>query len=707
MGSIHIPLDEHLKRIMDNPSDAVLKQLELSEETYPLLISYLGWLRRLNGVQNKNDVIRQNEQIFSEFIYLCEHNLLFFLTVTGRFDVIRKLFADRDLLTKEIALLNEIEKEQAKAAAAKRQDFVFVPRKESSILQQLEEPKPHRLPISEWEKSLYGLTHMDLYQYYEDEMKRITYVHHMKQIKLVDASYEEHITMMRKALVLIVQDEHINEEKKQKAIAIYQSLIAKKEEMQAKLIGLQPLVEEQSDIGALNIEIIEQQRRIKEEHLKEAQEILEGFFAGMRDESPQLQAIYEEHQENIRNFKEESQAIQLEWEQEMRTLSVHYENARIHALEDIESSLHLITDELKKCPVDELDTEQIDALDGGIIQLKLYQDELKKAESYEAMQLLLSKCNKELETIAGIVQPVLPDDVKKRFELYVNLMKQMIAAPKDGVDFAMPTLDRTSLRQEHLDEGSVTSIHNTHPITEEKELEPRTQDVELESMGTSQSIIANSEEPHLTLLPEEGEELELHTPVAEHKSVEMSQPIVTHGDEPHVAPLPKNGKMEVKPRAPGIEHARSEIVRSTTPNDEKPQTISLSEEKKIEPITVEENPQNEHRYRFFVNSIRDGTEFEFDPEKQRKYESALKELSSILKDLKEEVEPEVSIKIKEIECLIKDAKSISFDKATPDQIQRICDACDLGIDYEPLNHAKNSLSSMVQLKNNPQRRVGT
>jgi len=100
MGRIHISPEERLKRIMGNPSDAILKQGDLSDATYPLLVSYLEWLRRLNGVHNKNDVIRQNEQIFNEFIHLCEHNLLFFLTVTGRFDVIRKLFTDKGLQKK-------------------------------------------------------------------------------------------------------------------------------------------------------------------------------------------------------------------------------------------------------------------------------------------------------------------------------------------------------------------------------------------------------------------------------------------------------------------------------------------------------------------------------------------------------------------------------------------------------------------------------
>ncbi|MBN9229163.1 MULTISPECIES: hypothetical protein [Legionella] len=753
MGRIHISPEERLKRIMGNPSDAILKQGDLSDATYPLLVSYLEWLRRLNGVHNKNDVIRQNEQIFNEFIHLCEHNLLFFLTVTGRFDVIRKLFTDKGLLTKEMVMLFEIEKEQAKATAAHLQNAVFVPRKkESSILQQAEELKPHRPPLSEWEKSLFGLKNMDLYQYYEAEIKRITHVHHMKHIKLLDDTYDEHMMLMRKALEVIIQDEHISEEKKQKAIAIYQSLLVKKEEMEAEVNALVPLGERQSGLEPLDIEILEKQCQIKEDKLKEALEVLDGFFEEIRHESPQVQMIYEEHLENISNFKKESQVIHIQWEQEMQTLSAHYENARVHALDDLGISLDLIIEELQKCPVDELEREQVERLDAGVIQLKKYKEELKKAESHEDIQLLLSKCNKELEIIASIVQSVLPEEVKKRFEVHVNLMKQMsMAPPKDGEGLTS-TIDRSSLNQESLDRDSLTAAPNPMNAVSEKletQVEPHTSDVVLTHMAIHQVVSlsdrdemelethrpdvksvgmempADGELPQAAPLPEKGGmEVETHKPDVEAVEMEMPPTIIPDGELPQAVPLFEKRGVELESRVPVVAHGGMEMSKPIISNGEYPPVTSLFEEqqrvetklsvsereidiREHQPIDDEENSQNAHRYRFFMNTIRDGTALiEFDPEKQRNYESALKELSSILSDLQEEVEPEVSAKIKEIEGLIKGAKLIGFNKANPIHIQKICEACDLGIEYEPLNHVKNSLSSMIQLKTNSQNSVG-
>ncbi|KTD72675.1 hypothetical protein Ltuc_0522 [Legionella tucsonensis] len=643
MGSLHISPDEHLKRVMGNPSDLILKQRELSEATYPLLVSYLGWLRRLNVMQNKNDVIRQNEQFLNEFMYLCEHNLLFFLTVSGRFDIIRELFKDKDLLAKEVALLEEIEKEQAQAAAANLQNFVFIPRKKESSILQSEVPKPLHLLTSEWEKSLYGITNMSLYQYYEEEMKRITYIHHIKQIKLIDTSYEEHITLMQKALNFVSQDENIPEETKQKAKTLYNKLIAIKNEMEMEYpqVTLLDAVSE--------IEVIEKQYQVKQEKLKEAQEALKVFFEEVRHEAPQLQIIYEEHQEIVRNFEKESQAIQVEWKQEMETLSTQYEKARAHALEDIDSSLSFIIDELKKCPVDELNEEQINRLDVTLIQLQEYKEKLKTVECYESTQILLSACNKDLETIASIIRPVLSEEAQKCFDLNISLMKQMFVAPQDSVEHLIPTPD--NLLQETLDRGA------------ESLPKPNVTDTSLEA----QSIDVKSS-----------------TPAIERVAIEQHQPEFSEDEKPETIHLFEKQKIEAGSSKPTIEFTRTKQHGS-------------------------EDPENSEvgRYRFFMNSIRDGTELiEFDSEKQRNYASALKELSSVLSDLNEEVEPEISEKIKKIEILIKDAKSMGFDKASPSHIQKICDACDLGIDYEPLSHVKDNLASMFHFQNNHQNSAG-
>ncbi|WP_454780495.1 hypothetical protein [Legionella sp. WA2022007384] len=712
MGILHISPDEHLKRVMGDPSDAILKQRELSEATYPLLISYLEWLRRLNSIKNKNDVIRQNEQFLSEFIHLCEHNLLFFLTVTGQFDIIRSLFEDKDLLAIEIALLEEIEKEQAQAAAAQLQDFVFVPRKKESSTPQTETHKSFPPPTSEWEKSLYGLTNMELYRYYEDEMKRITHIYHGKQIKQIDTSYEQHLKLMRETLNIINKDENINEETKQKALSLYKKLVVIKEEMDAQCLEITSVDGE----APLEIQVLEKQHQIKEEKFKEAQGALEAFFEEVRHESPQLQKIYEEHQTITMNFQKESQAIQSEWKQAMEELTVHYETARVHALEDVDSSLSLIIEELKKCPVHELNEEQINKLDMSVMQLEKYKEELKTVKDYDSTQILLNKCNQELENIVSIVEPILAEDAKKRFDVNVNLIKTMfILTPKNSsiapeslnVDSKTSPQMPTNLEFEEQNLDLKSSIPVVEPVSEESldslvlnEIHsasiPEEQDLDLKS--STLTVEPMSEEPHDSTVLNEHTSIPFMSTERDVDLKSSSSTVeVMNGaskdsldEKPHSVPIPDAQNIDTKPN--------TSVIELASPKKEGSEVIPSEEPR---------NSVHVQRYRFFMNTIRDGTELiEFDPEKQRNYESMIEELSIVLSELNEEAEPEIAEKIKRIENLIEDVKSIGFDKGSPSHIQKICEACNLGIDYEPLNQVKDNLASMFQLKNSPQSGVG-
>ncbi|WP_454785396.1 hypothetical protein [Legionella sp. WA2024007413] len=693
MGILHISPDEHLKRVMGNPSDAILKQRELSEATYPLLISYLEWLRRVNSIQNKNDVIRQNEQVLSEFIHLCEHNLLFFLTVTGRFDIIRSLFEDKDLVAKEIALLEEIEKEQAQAAAH-QQDFVFVPRKKEASMSQSEVSKSFPPPTSEWEKSLYGLTNMELYRYYEDEMRRITHNYHTKQIKRIDAVYDQHLNLMREALDVIDQDESISEETKQKAVSLYKKLVVLREAMDAQCheatsMDGEPLIE---------IQILEKQHQIKEEKFKEAQNALNSFFEEVRDESPQLQKIYEQHQTITLNFQKESEAIQREWKQAMEELSVHYETSREHALEDVNVSLSLIIDELKKCPVDELNEEQINKLDMSLMQLEKYKEELKTVKNYDSTQALLNQCNKELENLVSIVEPILAEDAKQRVDINVKLIKKM---------FTLAPIN-SSLVQETLDVDSKTSLPiPTEPAFEENVslkssppvIEPpsKEQDLGLKSSSFTDELKTEKHQDSKVFNKETSIPFMATKRDVDLKSSSSSVEVMNGqskdilDEKTHSVPLSEKQNIDAKPSTSVIELASLK-----------------KDESEVAPSEEPRNSLHVQRYRFFMNTIRDGTELiEFDTEKQRNYESMIEELSTVLNELNEEVEPEIAEKIKRIEQLIEDVKSIGFEKAYPSQIQKICEACNvLGIDYEPLNQVKDNLASMFQFQNSPQSGLG-
>jgi hypothetical protein len=91
MDTIQSVLDVHLKRTIQEPS-FIFEHPEIPEVSYPPLIPYITWLRKINAVHNQPDEMHVNEQRLREFKLLFQHNLLLFLKVKDQFKTIHKPF---------------------------------------------------------------------------------------------------------------------------------------------------------------------------------------------------------------------------------------------------------------------------------------------------------------------------------------------------------------------------------------------------------------------------------------------------------------------------------------------------------------------------------------------------------------------------------------------------------------------------------------
>lgn len=88
--------------------------ISMAESTYPLLVSYLLHLRRINSVQNRMDDLNRTAQFIKEFNYMCKHNLIFYLTVTHQFAELQNLFQSKKRFARLWMLLKAIKKEAGK-----------------------------------------------------------------------------------------------------------------------------------------------------------------------------------------------------------------------------------------------------------------------------------------------------------------------------------------------------------------------------------------------------------------------------------------------------------------------------------------------------------------------------------------------------------------------------------------------------------------
>lgn len=188
MKSIQTLQDEHLKSIKLQRKSVISNVIEMSEMTRPLLASYLLYVRKLNSVHNKIDDKNESARMLQEYNYLCEHNLLYFLTVTHQFALIRELFQNTEEMAALMHLIYEIEQEYKQAKA--QHDYLVFDANQKALHQ---EHSNTSLPISNdvsGFNDVSGLNEFLLYQHYDAMYKAITFKHHVAQIDIFDAAYE-------------------------------------------------------------------------------------------------------------------------------------------------------------------------------------------------------------------------------------------------------------------------------------------------------------------------------------------------------------------------------------------------------------------------------------------------------------------------------------------------------------------------------------
>lgn len=191
MDAIQLALDVHLKGTIYNSQRFFCKQQELSEAIYPLLISYLTWLRKIKATPNQFDVMHQNEQKNREFKFLCKRNFLFFLTVTGQFNVIEKLFKTPSLTKKLRHLITLIKKERYKIRQKKIPllKVTFLPKAQSHNWDQ--------------KHNVYCLPKMSRFIHDIKQTHQLSFAYTVRRIKIFYLVYISKIELLRKILKAI------------------------------------------------------------------------------------------------------------------------------------------------------------------------------------------------------------------------------------------------------------------------------------------------------------------------------------------------------------------------------------------------------------------------------------------------------------------------------------------------------------------------
>ncbi|MDI1352497.1 MAG: hypothetical protein PSV35_06970 [bacterium] len=406
--------DKHFKTLSQEGNDSVLNSLELSETTAPLLKAYLLYLRKIKGVHNKTDVKNETSQLMSEFKFLCEHNLLFFLTVTGRFDIIRQLFTPYAAAGKILHLIHSIERERIIEIANQSSSLLMHKKLQPEIASSLSE--------EDWEQSVSSLTSMDLYQYFDGEIKRISHSHHHKQIDVLERAYDAKIARIQHVLDVIADDANISDEIKNEGVLLQNELLAKRAERDAALNDLRQAHHQEPGI----INTLELHRQVTEQHYNEVAEKVKVYFETISALRPDLDSVIREDQEENRIVTEELAINEGLFKQQLDGLIVHHDNARMSSKEAVEKNLDAIIKTIDSTSKSNLDMGQKQEIVAVMGQLKMYQKELHSSSNYDQTQNLLMKCKAQLTKAEELLKPVLSQQVQKKMNEELAAFQQMI-----------------------------------------------------------------------------------------------------------------------------------------------------------------------------------------------------------------------------------------------------------------------------------------
>lgn len=486
MKSIKSILDAHLQNIEQNRNEVVSRVMEQFEATFPLLIGYLLYLRKINGIQNKIDDLNKSAQMIKEFNYLCEHNLLFFLTVTGQFNIIRELFQDKAELARAIALIDETEKEYNKTAL-NQPDFLLLPK-----ITQTEKQSTFNPYLNGLDQSVYGLNAMMMYEYYEKELTHLTYTHHIKQSKIYSHAANEELNELNLTIESVMANKRIDPVAK---TACLRDLANLREKISKEKDIYESVSERFYRSGSQN----EQEAELV--HLAGRNYFNEVLAAGKvlkqyKNLSPELKNLYHRHKEITTKTMKQVERNEQEFLKKKKEYTDHLERSQEMVIEHVDKNLTTIFKNLEGLRINRLDENQQVELAVSVDRLKTLQGELKIASSYNKTKELLMECNKELDIIKQITKSIVPIPMRQKFDQDLAVFHKMLPIPQStlGLVDQLSIPHTANLPPEQESRSNTASEELKSRVSEFESHEHVVELNEPESQGENQSPAAGNED---------------------------------------------------------------------------------------------------------------------------------------------------------------------------------------------------------------------
>lgn len=383
-------------KILKDLGDA-LKQKETSTEA---LDSRLRDFRKMNGIMSSSDLLKLSADIMKAIRYLAEHDHLAYLTLIKRYDLIRKLFWQKDLFEKLLAFMEELEKDKAKEKH--QQQWILEEERWSSLNKQ----KQHADKATEEQRrnDERALINSDVYHYLLLLEQNIHYEFHEKQTQVYLQAFESRISRMKKAIQVTEDHPDISSKDKQK----FRDLLSDYEREKDELIKIKTVNEDGSiDYHAAEMKYIKA-RDIDEKYAT--------LFAKLLEEhsiEPQIADILQKERTATQQYQQIILRNEAEYEQRLAEIKPHIEKSRTTVKENLETVVSEITNIIKACSVS---VEQQTILGTFLKELNIYKNSLDKIQVDHELSELSKKILLLMDPLEKMMKPLLTQTEYQKLE---------------------------------------------------------------------------------------------------------------------------------------------------------------------------------------------------------------------------------------------------------------------------------------------------
>jgi hypothetical protein len=434
-----------LAQIKDNSANVIHQQKELSEETCPLLRSYLRGLRLSRGTWNKHDVREESAFIIRELNYISEHNFLFYLVLTRRYDLIRELFFGKEEFAREVALVREIQREEERTQNVQQNKTLFDPLKSSA-----QNIAPS---MSYWSQYPNGIAPIDLLYYYEKQSQHINQHYDSKRVEIFNNAFEARITRLNKAVEHLKKDPKVSHEEVEGLQTLINKYTACKDEIMNRTT-VHP-------DGTIDSVALEQQCKDMAKLDDEFSKKVMAFYARYPNDAT-IANLAKQEVEATEQSQTHLARIEQEREQKLQAIRPHLEQALTAAKEDAIKSIDVIIEHLNECSPAALNKQQKDSLRQTVEHLMQQKEVLKDAKDYATVQQVLRSCSQASTQLQHIVKPSsFSSRAFNELKEHSKLLHQMsVSATQEPKQIAIRELLQRTYRNELAQQVQISSQQN-------------------------------------------------------------------------------------------------------------------------------------------------------------------------------------------------------------------------------------------------------